>query len=409
MAHFERKDFLKKTSNKLLARYFQEKHNIFQELKIDSLKPKKIDVIDNQINDLDSSILKKIESDFQLIFEICNKEGKQTILDHAKAKDIDIPSEFKTYNDISLWAFLDKKEEIFDFAICIYSVNSSKSVGLSLSKNTGNICLGEEEKARLRDMMIGFFTSKNRDKGRNCKIVYETQEGWHKICVRLQDEPKHSDEWVENDIKTFERDFVFDVIFYYDSVQNKVYTYSEEHKNTKKHLQGLFVEACFSKKLTKEELNQWEYNLEPLKDRNFEFKTSGIDDLSIVKIDVLGLEFEASADSAVKKMGLYVHNSKNALYDAIERGFSYYNKEETGKTYIGDITIKSATIKVHIDIGKETLKSKTIKITVPNTCYLDKYGIDLKLHDVLMNSGIARQNVIKKESTETVEKKLEIA
>jgi len=122
------------------------------------------------------------------------------------------------------------------------------------------------------------------------------------------------------------------------------------------------------------------YDLNPLLERGFQFNydpTSGIRSVAVKKLRlsskvVKGDRITLEADAAARH---------EAIYDLLEK----VGKSVMLHTY--NVTQVELAASVMVDVNKPP-KSVTVRITHPNSCSLKYDDVDLKLRQMLVDSGI---------------------
>lgn len=118
-------DFLRLTSNALLAQYFNH-HGILGDLKVESRKQADIDAIAAAIRALPEKVRHTVDKDFRAVWKLSNKTGTVMLFEELILRGQSTP-EFKKkngYTDRALWTFMEHRE-VFDY-VSMFVVDKSQ-------------------------------------------------------------------------------------------------------------------------------------------------------------------------------------------------------------------------------------------------------------------------------------------
>lgn len=379
------KSFLRLVSNSLLEQYFSSKEAL-TEINFKELTETKIDPIYEAWLALPDRARSELEKDFKEIDFMATEGATKAIIDEADFHNEElgpILSDLKSHHDRAFWTFLNRPD-YWKGALQFYY---SDTIPASYWRKRKNIpptpALVEPEAISRLEYEISRYFHHREGRGKNCRVECYRRNELDYFFAYPEDYAQASIEWVDNNFERKPRTLAFEVIFVYSQKDRTLDTFLRGSKKPVPALQKIFAATILQAPLGQDKEDEEVYNLDPLRQRNFQFvfdPESGIEDVRVRKIRLSGKHGNneriiLEADPAFNPM---------AVFDLLEKldqspvmKLSYYRITQVGlKVYF-----KSAG-----DASKP--KSRSFDITYPNSCSLKHEGRDLVIRKMLADSGI---------------------
>lgn len=385
--HYSAREVFRQMPNALLARYFEARGQLgnldfaaMRETRPDELFAAWLALPDVQRNEMDAELRE--------IFELsCEKEFR-AIIDEAEwhlAADPDARlmvveklAALANHFERAMVTFLDHRQ-FWKGATCFYHADM-----LSYWRKRKDLphvpaAVDGASLTELADLIRGYFR-RTEGRGKNC-IVEPFRRGKLDYFFAYPEDYSHqSVEWVNGEFDRRPHNPAFEVIYVYSQEEGSLDVNCRGSYRAIEPLQGMFARAILKlPELPPEARDHRVYNLNPLRERNFNFVCSigsGIEGVAVKKLRL---------SSAIKKgdritLEADVGND-SALYDLLDQ------MRRSVPLDLYHVTQVELAASVVADASKPP-KTLTIRITHPNSCSLKYDDIDLKLRDMLTASGI---------------------
>lgn len=285
-------DFLRRTPNKLLKRYF-ETHGDSSGIPWQTLDQTEIEPILQAINDAPKRIRDKIESDFREVELMADDGGIQTLMDEAAKPQYgstDLPHAFgqmASNLERAFWAFMEYPE-VFQWATRLdraERLRYHKRLGMPGWSSPPDDLSSE----RLADALSEYY-SKMEGRGLGRKVDYYQCGDRHYWFAFLEDFPKSDLTYNDNrELKTEPYRPAFEVIFRYHEGERSLEINAKGGKKTRGELQKIFSRAILGVDIFVLSNEAATYVLDDLLDPEFELTTDPADGISSVRITELKL------------------------------------------------------------------------------------------------------------------------
>jgi hypothetical protein len=217
-------------------------------------------------------------------------------------------------------------------------------------------------------------------RGKNCKVEALRRGELDYFFAYPEDYSQHSIEWVNGEFGRRPHNPAFEVIYVYSQKDGTLDLNFRGANKAVEPLQAMFTTAILGlPELPPDPDDERVYNLNPLLERGFQFvynPASGIESVAVKKLRlsskmVKGDRITLEADAA----------HKENIYDLLDKVGRSVALKMFNVTQV-ELAALVAT-KPH-----EKPKSETVRITYPNSCSLKYDDVDLKLRQMLVDSGI---------------------
>jgi hypothetical protein len=238
----------------------------------------------------------------------------------------------------------------------------------------------EDSRQELASQIRTYF-HQTEGRGNNCVVEAFRRGELDYLFAYPEDYSQHSVEWVEGEFKRRPHNPAFEVVYVYSQKDGSLDLNFRGSFKAIEPLQEMFATAILKlPELPPDPDDGRIYDLNPLRERGFQFShdpASGIQSVAVKKLRLSSkvvkgdrITLEADADAR-----------REAIYDLLDE----VGKSARLRTYY--VTQVELAAKVVVDANKPP-KSVTVRITHPNSCSLKYDDVDLKLRQMLVDSGI---------------------
>lgn len=372
--------FFRRTPNALLARYFQERHGVLQELAFDKLKEMDVEPIFEGFTALPDDKQAQVEAECQDIDAMACQGGVTALTDEADFhQDETFPaaiSKIDGFHGAVMWAFLERPSYWTGATLFLQADNISESFW----KKRNDLPhlpphVEDEDKEQLAQAISDHFSKEGR--GRNCKVEIFRRHEKEYFFAYPEDFAQSGLEWVRNALSARARHPAFEIIFVYSKAEGSLDIYAPRNTAAVPDLQQIFAEAI----LKFDELDEFAgdnrvYALDALADRDFVYKYPA--DCGIEQVNVRRLRLSLKTG---KKRRVTVEADPAGDPKAIYKLLEQINPPP--------FHVTQAEIKVTFALTTGTRgRTRTFKISYPNWCALRHDGRDLIIRKMLSDSGI---------------------
>jgi hypothetical protein len=386
--HYSTRDFFRQMPNRLLARYFQER-GLFAELDFAGMKETKPDALFSAWLELPEGERNRMDAEFREISALSCEKGFRAILDEAAWHFEGKPDEGTAFTEKlaalddhcerAMLAFLDH-QKFWKGATLFYHADS-----LSYWRKRKGLphvpALVHEDGRRVLAEQIRDYFRRIEGRGNNCVVETYRRGGLDYFFAYPEDYSQRNVEWVGGQFERRPHNPAFEVIFVYSQPEGTLDLNFRGALKAVEPLQGMFATAILNlTELPPDPEDTRIYDLNPLRERGFQFiydLASGIQSVVVKKLRlsskvVRGNRITLEADAAARP---------EAIYDLLDE----VSKSVRLRTYNVTQVELAALVATKPD---EKPKSVTIRITDPNSCSLKYDDVDLKLRQMLADSGI---------------------
>jgi hypothetical protein len=372
----------------MLARYFHAR-GLFGELDFAAMKEAQPDALFEAWLELPVGQRNTMDAEFRDIFEMSCEKGFRAVLDEAAwhleaepqayAELVEKLAALANHYQRAMVTFLEyaaywKGATLFYHADTLPYWRKRKN----LPHQPGAV--HEDSRRELADLIRNHF-HQTEGRGRNCVVEAFRRGELDYFFAYPEDYSQQSVEWVEGEFKRRPHNPAFEVIYVYSQKDGTLDLNFRGSYKAIEPLQGMFATAILKlPKLPPDSKDEHVYDLNPLRNRNFQFiydAGSGIQGVAIKKLRLSskikkGDRITLEADAAANPEGIY------DLLDKVGRAvpLRLYN-----------VTQAELAALVMVEADKPP-KSVTVRITHPNSCSLKYDDVDLKLREMLAASGI---------------------
>lgn len=385
--------FLRQTPNRLLNQYFTE-CALLRTVDFDTPKEREIDAIQEAITALPEADRQKVEADFRDIDALASERGFRAMMDEAAWHVRNSPQQYGHDRDLkqrlanadgeharAMWVFLSRKD-YWHGAMRFFEADMVAPSYWQKRKNLPKLDprLDAASIAAFA-VALGQYFHVLHGRGSHCHVEgLRRNELYYLFCFG-QDYAQAPQEWVDGKLDRRPRNPTHEIIFIYSKEEGKLDTYSKGGKREVPDLEAIFADAILGhKKLEPKVDDNRIYDLDVLKDRNFQFAYSP--DSKIDKVVVRGLRLSPRfGDSTQFTLKGDYNTDPKSVYEALlklSRGVP-----------LDQLQVTQAELGVHFR-RDGILRQRTVPavLTYPNRCSLRYDGLDLIARKMLADSGI---------------------
>lgn len=386
--HYSTREFFRQMPNRLLAHYFGA-HGALAELDFAALKETQPEALFAEWLGLPESQRNSMDTELREIHSLSCEKGWCAIRDEAQwhlranpelcAEFVEKLSELASHGERAMITFLDHKE-YWQGATLFYHADSLAHWRKRKGFPHQPASVHEDGRKALADGIRNYF-HRTEGRGRNCMVETFRRGELDYFFAYPEDYSQESAEWVDGELGRRPHNPAFEVIYVYSEKDGSLDLNFHGSPKAIESLQGMFAVTILGlPELPPDPEDERVYDLNPLRERGFQFvydPTSGIQSVvvkklrlssKLVKGDRLTLEADAAANH-------------EAIYDLLDK---------VGKSVplnLYNVTQVELAAKVATKPG-EKAKSVTVRITYPNSCSLKYDDVDLRLRQMLVDSGI---------------------
>jgi hypothetical protein len=386
--HYSTRDFFRQMPNGLLGRYF-EAHGALTELDFSSMKETRIDGLFAAWLELPEDQRKKMDADFSEIHALSCEKGWCAIRDEAQWQWEKEPEAYTAF--VERMGNLDGHFEraMVTFLECpqfwkgaTHFCHADSLPYWRKRKGLPNVPASVHEDGRqaLADGISNYFHL-TEGRGKNCVVEAFRRGELDYFFAYPEDYSQQSLEWVDGTFKRRPHNPAFEVIYVYSQKEGTLDLNCRGANKAIEPLQGMFAtEILKLAELPPDPADERVYDLNPLRERGFQFiygPESGIQSVAVRKMRlsskvVTGDKITLEADATARR---------EAIYDLLEE----VGKSVRLRTYHVTLVELAALVATK---PNEKPKSEMVRITYPNSCTLKYDDVDLRLRQMLVDSGI---------------------
>jgi len=386
--HYSARDFFRQMPNALLARYFAA-HGVLEQLDFAAMKETHVTELFGAWLELPENKRVTMDAELQQIHALSCEKGWCAIRDEAEWHLTDSPELYTEFVE-KLSALASHEER----AMLTFLEHRDYWQGATMFYHADNLSYWKKRKgfphqaARVHEdgrqalaASIRDYFHRTEGRGNNCVVETFRRGERDYFFAYPEDYSQQSTEWVDGEFARRPHNPAFEVVYVYSEKEGTLDLNCRGANKAVEALQGMFAAAILGlPEMPPDPEDVRVYDLNPLRERGFQFvydAASGIESVAVKKLRlsskyVKGDRITLEADAASKAGAIY------DLLDKVGRSIplNYYNVTQA------ELSAKVATK------PNEKAKSVTVRITFPNSCSLKYDDVDLRLREMLVDSGI---------------------
>lgn len=381
-APYSNRQFFRKTPNKLLARYFEQRGTVLS-IDLEHLEENDAESIQTALNALNNEDKAEIEAEFQEVNALACEGGISALIDEARFHQntafIEEIAAIEGFHAKAMWTFIHMRTYWRGAVMFLHADNVSPSYWKKRNDFKGlQPHVDEADISALADAISEYFYTRE-GRGKNCIVEPYRRNNKEYFFAYPEDFAQSTIEWVGNTLTNQAHHPAFEVIFVYCEAEGSLDIYAPKNTKAVEDLQALFAKHI----LKLEQLEKWSkdkrvYELDPVANKSFEFQIEPSSGIS--KVLVTRLRATLKKD---RKQRIIIEADPTKDPRAVYALLDQLN--------LPPFVITQLTIRVFFD-GPE--KPRAVNITYPNSCALNHDGSDLKIRQMLAQSGLEPKAVI---------------
>lgn len=389
--HYSIKSLFRQMPNALLARYFGER-GFFTELDFAGMKEGMPDALFEAWRNLLDTQRNQLEVELRQIFDMSCEKGWLAILDEARWQCGADSEAFASFSDQlsalsnhyarAMTTFLDygpwwKGATRFYHADMLSHWRKRRN----LPHQRAAVDAGSLRE--LADLISHYFRHAE-GRGRHCVVESYRRNDLDYFFAFPEDHSQQAAEWVNGEFHPRPHTPAFEIVYVYSQRDGTLDLNYRGGRQAVEPLQGIFAQAILKlDELPSDPQDERVYDLNPLRERGFQFvfdRWDGIESVSVKKLrlsstvksgDRIILEADPTRD-------------RSAVYRLMDRALKQAHRQLYNVTQVELLAV------VDVDEDKPS-KKVTIRITHPNSCSLKYDELGLRLRAMLTASGIEPQ------------------
>lgn len=388
--HYSTRDFFRQMPNELLMRFFQGREGCGGLDFSATSKAKQAEQFGAWLCLVETQ-RSAIEAEFREIFERSCEQGFRAILDEAAWQLGDDPAAHTAF--VEKLAALPSHHER---AMVTYLDHNACWKGASRFHHADTLPFWRKRShlphavAAVDDASIAALADKIRTyfhhtegRGKNCVVEPFRRDKLDYFFAYPEDYSQQSVEWVDGAFDRRPHNPAFEVVFVYSQKEGSLDLNYRGNKKAMEPLQAMFATAILKlPELPPDPKDKRVYDLGPMSQKSFQFTPtvgSGIEKVLVKKLRlssrvIKGDRLTVEADSTF---------NPNAVYDLLDN---------IGKSVpLYQYSVTQVELEAHVADGEKPAKKVSFRISHPNSCSLKYDELDLRLRDMLIESGIEPQ------------------
>jgi hypothetical protein len=377
---YSNRQFFRKTPNLYLAKFFEAK-GIQLDVNVNQLKEQDTDTLQSALNKLPPDQITDIEAAFQDVNALACEGGILALVDEASFHNDDAFIEeiavIDGFHTKAIWAFLNKPSYWRGAAMFLHADNVSASYWkkrndfLNLPPHLEDCDTDALAKA------ISSYFSCREGRGKNCIVESYRRNQKEYFFAYPEDFAQTAIEWVEGTLKNQAHHPAFEIIFVYCEAEGSLDIYAPKNRKAIPDLQALFAKHI----LKLDNLSEWQkdkrvYELNPVLEKGFEFKIEPTAGITSVLVTSLRVTLKGDRKKRIV-VEADPYKDDRAVHSLLER------------LNLPQYDVTQLSLKVTFEpVAGAKAKSKRVNITYPNSCALNHDGNDLKIRQMLAQSGL---------------------
>ncbi|MFK5949176.1 MAG: hypothetical protein QM500_10465 [Methylococcales bacterium] len=380
---YSHKQFFRRVPHIQLANYFKSKGI---ELNIDFTKHKgkESEALFEVFISFTIELQATIEAEFQDINAMACEGGVAALIDeagfHKDEAFVGSIAAIDGFHAKVIWTFLNRKDYWRGASMFLHADNVRPSYWKKRNDLPSVPPHVDDDDIKMLAKAISHFFYTKEGRGKNCKVEPYRRNDKEYFFAYPEDFAQSGVEWVSDTLKTLAHHPAFEIIFVYSQSEGSLDIYAPKNTKAVSELQKHFAKTILKlKTLPEGTIDQRVYELKPVADIDFEFKAAPEAGIASVVVTQMRLKLRHSENRRITLEANTKHNPK-AVYDLLKS----LNLPAYEITQVG--------LKVNFDdVEGRKLKSRSFKITYPNSCALNHDGKDLIIRNMLAQSGIEPQ------------------
>ncbi|HYC55122.1 MAG TPA: hypothetical protein VEL28_09310 [Candidatus Binatia bacterium] len=386
--HYTVREFFRQMPNALLVRYF-ERREVLDYLDFEAIADTDPDELVAQWLSVSDDRRRAMDAEFQDIFALSDESGFRAIIDEADWHLAEEPqqrnafvehlSSLPSHFDRAMVTFLDY-HQFWRGAVQFHHADSLSYWRKRLEMPRTRAAVDSTSLSELATAISSHF-HETEGRGKHCVVEPLRRGSRDYFFAYPEDYSQQSVEWDRGRFARRPHNPAFEVIFVYEQEAGSLDVYCRGATKALGPLQRMFAAIILdTANLESPARDERIYNLNPLRDRRFEFmydEASGISDLRLRK---LRLSSMTRKGERVTLEGDTIAN-RGAIHDFLARIGPGLPPRDF------NVTMVELTARVSTDPTRRPT-NVTFRITHPNSCTLKYDEVGLRLRRMLSDSGI---------------------
>ncbi len=371
--------FFRRVPNELLARYFSSQ-DVALGLDLTKLKPTEVEPLLSAFMQLDDERQAGMEAEFQDMHALACEGGVAALIDEAAFHPGDSfvfeLAKQEGFHAKVMWAFLERHAYWRGAKMFLHADNVSPSYWKKrndLPKLPPHV--DDSDIGALATAISALFVKEGR--GKNCKVEPYRRHNREYFFAYPEDFAQLGIEWISNTLKTLPHHPAFEIIFVYCEEEGSLDIYAPRNTKAVPDLQRAFAKTILKlETLADGTIDKRVYDLTPLQDANFNFTIAPTSGIANVVVTLMRLTLQHGTKRRIT-LEADTKSNRKAVYDL----------RDSLQLPAHHITQLGVRVTFESVDGKRA-RMRTFNITYPNSCALNNDGLDLKIRNMLNDSGI---------------------
>ena len=386
--HYSPKHFLRQVPKPLLKTFFDRRGEL-QEIQWSEAGEMDVAPIFEAWQDLPEASRNDVERWFRAVAELATPEGLQTLIEEGQFHRVDLTvclDQLKGVHEKVFWVYLNHERIFFSAG----RLNRADHLnGRYWRRRTDLPAKKPDTSHPTRELVaeaISKYYREHQGRGEHCKVeVYLRRDKIHYFFAYPAD---YADTVIiYNDEGGLERQLqkaAFEVIFAYNESTGTLDVFVQGDKKLRRDMEEIFASLVLKESLPENEPERQPYELNGLRNRDFDFPTDPEDGIQEVRVKALRLSIVGPGFGRIT-FESDARRKRGDIYDLMEKSLNHARMNAEA------INVTRAVLDVVFATGGRP-KTVNFFITHPDTCSLKDTPEHLKLKEYLRRWGIANEN-----------------
>ncbi len=386
--NYSPKQFLRQVPNPLLKAFFDRRGEL-PDIDWDALGEMDADPVFEAWQTLPETARAQVERLFRSVSDLSSAQGIQTLIEEGQFHRLDLTAglnELRGLHEKVFWVYLNH-EKVF---VSAGRLNRADHLNGRYWRRRTDLPAKVPDISHPTRKLLGKEISKyywdTQGRGEHCHVeVYLRREKIHYFFAYPAD---YADTVIiYDDLGDLQRQLqqaAFEVIFAYNESSGTLDLFVQGDKNLRRDIEEIFARLILKEELPTEIAERQPYELNGLRNPDFDFPTDPEDAIQEVRVKALRLSIVGPGFGRIT-FESDARKKRGDIYDLMDKSLNHVRMETEA------VNVTRAVLDVIYATGGKP-KTDSFYISYPDTCSLKDTPEHLKLKEYLRRWGIANEN-----------------
>ena len=386
--NYSPKQFLRQVPNPLLKAFFDRRGEL-TDIDWDALGEMDADPVFEAWQRLPETARAQVERLFRSVSDLSSAQGIQTLIEEGLFHRLDLTASlngFRGFHEKAFWAYLNH-EKVF---VSAGRLNRADHLNGRYWRRRTDLPAKTPDLSHPTRKLLGNAISKyywdTQGRGEHCHVeVYLRREKIHYFFAYPAD---YADTVIiYDDLGDLQRELqhaAFEVIFAYNESSGTLDLFVQGDKNLRRDIEAIFARLILKEELPTMIAERQPYELNGLRNPDFDFPTDPEDGIQEVRVKALRLSIVGPGFGRIT-FESDARRKRGDIYELMDKSLNHVRMATEA------INVTRAVFDVIYATGGKP-KTDSFYISYPDTCSLKDTPEHLKLQEYLRRWGIANEN-----------------